>query len=84
MSKSIPTLRDHLSQFLLERFPQISPADLDEDKPLLTSGALDSLGVLELVAFIEENYSIELQDEDLVPDNFDRLSALVEFVEQRK
>jgi len=84
MSKSTPSLKDHLSQFLLERFPQISPADLDQDKPMLTSGVLDSLGVLELVAFIEESYSIQLQDEDLVPENFDQLSALMAFVEQRR
>ena len=75
--------RQVLADYLLKRFPQINRAELDADCSLLSSGTLDSLGVLELVAFIEENFSIRLQDDDLVPENFDRLSTFAAFVERK-
>ncbi len=73
-----------LAEYLLHRFPQIEENELANDASLLTAGRLDSLGVLELVAFLEQTYEIQLADEDLVPENFDNLSALVNFVERRQ
>lgn len=72
-----------LADYLLDRFPQLDKCDLAQDEPLLSTGILDSLGVLELVAFIEQSFPIRLADEDLVPANFERLSLLTAFVERR-
>lgn len=48
--------------------------------PLLESGALDSLGVLNLMMFLAEEYRLEIEDEDFTPENFRTMASLAELV----
>lgn len=50
------------------------------DESLLDSGLLDSAGIFQLVAFLEERFRLTISDEDIVPDNFDSINAVVAFV----
>lgn len=54
----------------------------DEDS-LLDAQVLDSLGILELVGYLEETFGIEVTDDDLSPENFDSIGALARFVAGR-
>lgn len=47
---------------------------------LIESGVIDSMGLLRLISFLEDYYSIEIPDEDIVPDNFRSLSSIEAFV----
>ena len=51
---------------------------------LLEAGIIDSTGVLELVAFLEESYGIEVSDDEMVPDNLDSLDNLVRYVSKKR
>jgi len=53
------------------------------DDSLLDSGLIDSMGIFELVAFLEKEFKIEISDEDLVPDNFESLSLIAAMVTNR-
>lgn len=53
------------------------------DSSFLESGLIDSTGVLELVAFLEEQFHIKVEDEDLIPANLDSIDALTRFVERK-
>lgn len=53
------------------------------DTSFLESGLIDSTGVLELVAFLEEQFHIKVEDEDLIPANLDSVDALTRFVERK-
>jgi acyl carrier protein len=57
-------------------------AKLGEDEDLLSSGILDSLGILQLVAFIEKTFGIRIPDEDVVFDNFQSVSAMVDYLQR--
>ena len=57
---------------------------LSDRDSLLEAGILDSLGVLELVGFIERQYSVEVTDDEMMPDNFDTIDAIVSFVQGRR
>ena len=57
--------------------------DLDENKPLLESGIIDSLGILKLIAFMEKQFGIRVEDEELVPDNFETLLAICSMVARK-
>ena len=70
--------------FILERFPLARQAPPGDTDPLLASGLVDSLGILELVNFISEGFGITVTDEDLQPENFDSIRNLVAFVERRR
>lgn len=72
---------DKLRNFLLDKFPLARRHGLGDETMLLETGILDSLGVLEIVTYIEAEYQITLSDEDLVPDNFQTLSRLALFLD---
>lgn len=71
-------------QFIKDRFPLAGSKELTRELSLLDSGIVDSLGVLNLVGFIEEQFGIVAQDDDLVPENFDSIDSLVRFVRERR
>lgn len=57
-------------------------ARLGEDEDLLSSGILDSLGILQIVAFIEKTFSIRIPDEDVVFDNFQSVNAMAAYLQR--
>jgi acyl carrier protein len=46
----------------------------------LEEGIVDSMGIMELVMFVEENFDVTVEDEELVPDNFDSVSKLAAYI----
>jgi acyl carrier protein len=56
---------------------------LNDQDPLIESGIIDSLGIMTLLAFLEEKFSIQVPGDELVPDNFASISAITELVERR-
>ena len=56
---------------------------LGEEDSLLETGVIDSTGVLEIVAFIEETYGIKVEDEELIPDNLNTIRDITYFVQQK-
>ena len=55
-----------------------------DDASLLENGILDSMNVMELVAFLEEEVGIEVADHEITPENFDSVTQLADFVCQKK
>lgn len=53
---------------------------LSDTESLIDAGLIDSTGILELVALLEECFKIEIADADLVPDNFDTINRIVAYV----
>lgn len=54
--------------------------EVKDGDPLLDSGVIDSMGILELVSFLESTFGIEVEDEEIVPANFgsiERITSLV-------
>ncbi len=49
---------------------------------LLGAGLIDSLGILQIVAFIDERFSIQVPDEDVVYENFNSVKALSDYLAQ--
>lgn len=54
-----------------------------DDASFLDEGIIDSMNVLELVAFVEEKFGITVQDQDIVPDNFDSVGKLAAYVRRQ-
>ncbi len=58
-------------------------AGLGADESLTQAGVLDSMGVLELIMFVEERFGVTIPDEDTLPENLDSVSRIVAYVERR-
>ena len=53
-----------------------SPNDLTADYPLLEKEVVDSLGIFKIISFLETKYDIEIDDEELVPENFESIEKI--------
>ena len=66
--------------FVVENFLFGEDGKLEEDTSFLESGIVDSTGILELVAFLEETFKIRMEDEELIPENLDSISNVVKYL----
>jgi acyl carrier protein len=57
---------------------------IDPNESLINSGVLDSLALLRLIAFIEEQFKVTVEDSEVVPENLETINDIVAFVEQKK
>jgi acyl carrier protein len=73
-------INDYISQELAQDSTLLP---LSNTTPLLDTGVLDSLGLLRLVAFVEERFGIVVEDVDLVPEHFDSVDAICAYVRSR-
>lgn len=70
-------LREFIAKnFLLGK----DPGSLKDGDSFLDTGIVDSTGILEFVAFLQETWSVETADEELIPENFDSINNLTAFV----
>jgi acyl carrier protein len=74
------SIEQRIQAFVLEKFPLARKAGIGKDTPLIEKGILDSLGILDVVGFLETEFSIVVNDEELVPENFQSLGTLSAFV----
>jgi acyl carrier protein len=75
--------KTQVRQFILKQFPSVRKRRLGDSDALLESGLVDSLGVLHVVAFIEQEFSIKVLDDDLVPENFQTIDRITAFIADR-
>jgi len=73
---------DRIRGFILENFLfNDKSRTIGDDESFLESGIIDSTGVIEVVAWIEENYNFSVDDEDLVPEKFDSVGNLAKYID---
>ena len=76
-------LNERIRNFIVEKFPLARKRGINFQDNLLESGILDSLGILDLVAFVEQNFGIVLSDDELIPENFQSIERLTAFVQSK-
>ena len=72
-----------IRSFISENFLFGDDVQLDNDTSFLDAGIIDSTGVLELISFVEETYNIKVDDEEIIPENFDSLKNVSDYLEQK-
>lgn len=73
-----------IRQFIITNFPLArNQVTLDDNESLVANGIIDSLGVLELVRFIEIEFDMAISEADLLPENFETVTNLVNFVQSK-
>lgn len=79
------SLEQQLRDYIVDTFLFGEGADsFSDDDSLLERGILDSTGVLELVAYMNESFEIRVADHELVPENFDSVNRLSAFVQRKQ
>jgi len=57
--------------------------ELTPEMDLLMQGIIDSMGILKLTAFIEDKFSVKINDVDMIPENFQNIEAITNLVSSR-
>jgi acyl carrier protein len=55
---------------------------LENTFSLIENGVLDSLGIMRLIQFIEEDFSFSIEDEDILPENFENIESISHFIKR--
>jgi len=78
-------VKEQVRQYIIENFLFGDDSPLENDSmSLLDGGIIDSVGVMELVAFLEQDFDISVADDDLIPENLDSVDNLVGFISRSK
>ena len=77
---SIEEVTNRIPGWLVQTFPLAQQQDVGIHDSLLDSGIIDSLGTLEVVQFLEEEFSVEVTDEEMVADHFESVHAIAQLV----
>ena len=77
-------IADRIREFILSELVQDkSITSLSESESLIESGIIDSLGIQKLLAFLEEKLSIQITDDDIVPENFETIETIVSLIKSK-
>ncbi|HOO47611.1 MAG TPA: acyl carrier protein [Deltaproteobacteria bacterium] len=80
----MPDIQTTIIDFIKENFIMgRSDTVIDVEESLIESGIMDSTGVLELVEFLEATFNIQIEDEELVPENLETVKNIVEFLKTK-
>jgi len=78
-------IKARLKTFILNEYlPGEDPAALTDATPLMTTGILDSIAVLKVVAFLEDQFEIKVEPHEAVVENLNTLSDIGQFVASKK
>jgi acyl carrier protein len=78
-------VEDSIRRFIADELSfEGSVATLTPDYPLLERQVLDSLGLFQLVGYLESEFDVEIDDEELVPGNFGTIEDIAKLVEAKR
>lgn len=75
---------DKIRAFIIENFLFGDDSRLEETTSFLEEGIIDSTGVLELVNFLEEEFGLTIEDEELIPENLDSIERVEAFLQHKR
>jgi acyl carrier protein len=77
-------MKDQIRTYLMDNILLGSADQLVADNDsFLEKGIIDSTGILELVSYVEDEFDIEVADEELIPDNFDSIEKLAAYTQRK-
>lgn len=79
------TIEAKLRTYILEDFLFTDDeSDLSSSDSFLEKGIIDSTGIMEVIFFINDEFGIEVEDDEMIPDNLDSVNNIAAFIEKKK
>jgi acyl carrier protein len=76
-------IKQKIKTFITENFLFGNDDGMTDDSSFLEEGIIDSTGVLELVSYLEEEFNINIQDDELIPENLDSINNVTAFLQRK-
>ncbi|HOT96877.1 MAG TPA: acyl carrier protein [bacterium] len=77
-------IRDQVYQYVVETFLFGDGSRIKDDDSLTGSGLIDSTGVIELVSYLERTFNLRIEDDEIIPDNFDSVARISNFISAKQ
>lgn len=77
-------MKEELIEYIKKEFVEDPDEEIEETTPLISSGLIDSLSVVSLVAFIDKKFGVKIPDEKGTVDNFETVSKIIETINEFK
>lgn len=71
-------------RFIIEELQYAGDGELTNDYPLIENHVLDSLGIFQIVAWLEDRFRVEVLDQELTPENFGSIASIARLVESKR
>jgi acyl carrier protein len=71
-------------RFLLDTVVMAGDVEIGDETSFMEAHILDSTGFAELIAFIEEEFGLDVGDEEMLPQNFDSLAGIERYVARKR
>lgn len=73
-------IQEKVREFVTTNFYVADPSKLQDAESLLDSGVIDSTGVLEVIAYLEDTFGFTVEDAEMLPENLDSIERISSFV----
>ena len=81
MTVELQKIKNEIRHYILENFLfGYREDEIEDSASFLKIGVLDSMGIMELVAYLQREYKVAVADEDIVPDNLDSIDCIANFL----
>ena len=77
------TIQEKVKKYIVEASLSDS-SKINDDTQIFESGLLDSMGLLFLIEFLKENFNVDVNDDELNPQNFESINSIVAFVSNKQ
>ncbi len=77
-------IKARLHDFILNLFFLTEPAQLTDDVSLIESEIVDSTGILDIILYIEDEFGIEVGDQEAIPENLESINQIAAFVVRKQ
>jgi acyl carrier protein len=78
------SLQQEIRNFIVENFLFGEEKGLTDNSSFIKEGIVDSTGIMQLVSFLQDQYRIAIEDEELVPENLDSIAKVSAFIEEKR
>ena len=73
-------IREQVRSYIVENFLFGDDVGLEDSTSFLDSGMIDSTGILEVISYLEESFSIRVKDDELIPENLDSIGNIIGYL----
>lgn len=76
-------MKTKIKTFIVDNFLFGTADHINDDTSFLEEGIIDSTGILELITYLEEEFEIKVEDDELIPENLDSIQNVTQFIKNK-
>jgi len=76
-----PVVKGFIEEHFLYRKEE---KDISNDESLLDSGFIDSMGIFELISFLEKEFNVDISDGEVIPENFETINNIMALINKKR